>query len=253
MPILHRIANWLANRVPLGRRGHRDLLETVLRQLPLATYWRLREQGFSPGGIVDIGAHDGDWTRTIKGIFPLAPTLMIEAREEQEPILQRTCAELSKVDHAIALLGSKASKSVQFQISGTGSSIYPERSDAPRVPRSMPMQTLDDIVAKFNRLTPPLFLKLDIQGGELDCLRGGKATLLKSEVIQLEIALLNYNEGAPQAAETIEFMDAEGFSIFDVAGYVRPNGINLVQIDIIFVAKTSKLRPEFFRFNSSQR
>jgi FkbM family methyltransferase len=176
---------------------------------------------------------------------------MIEARQEQEPILQRACRKLPDVDYVIALLGSKPSKSVQFQVSGTGSSIYAERSDAPKVPRAMPMQTLDDVVARFNRPVPPLFLKLDIQGGELECLRGGKATLLKSEVIQLEIALLNYNEGAPQAAETIEFMDAQGFSIFDVAGFVRPNGINLVQIDVIFVAKTSKLRPDFFRFDSS--
>src|ERR1019366_3776556 len=124
---------------PLGKRSERDPLETVLRQLPSATYWRLREQGFSPGGIIDIGAHDGDWTRMIKSIFPAPPTLMIEARQEQEPILQRACKKLSDVDYAIALLGSKPIKSVQFQVSGTGSSIYAERSDAPKVAREVPV------------------------------------------------------------------------------------------------------------------
>src|SRR5664280_1018092 len=107
MTILHKITNSLASRLPLGKRSERDLLETVLRQLPSATYWRLREQGFSPGGIIDIGAHDGDWTRMIKSIFPAPPTLMIEARQEQEPILQRACTKFSDVDYAIALLGSK--------------------------------------------------------------------------------------------------------------------------------------------------
>jgi hypothetical protein len=80
-----------------------------LRQLPRATYWRLSEQGFSPEGIIDIGAHDGDWTRMIKSIFPAPPTLMTEARQEQEPILQRACRKLPDVDYVIALLGSKPS------------------------------------------------------------------------------------------------------------------------------------------------
>jgi hypothetical protein len=43
-------------------------------------------------------------------------------------------------------------------------------------------------------------------------------------------------------------MDAHGFAIFDIVGFVRPNRINLVQIDVIFVAKSSSLRPDFFRF-----
>ena len=43
-------------------------------------------------------------------------------------------------------------------------------------------------------------------------------------------------------------MDQAGFSMFDVAGLVRPNGQDLVQIDLIFVRHTSKLRPDYFTF-----
>jgi hypothetical protein len=70
--------------------------------------------------------------------------------------------------------------------------------------------------------------------------------------VQLEVALLNYNEGAPQAAEVISFMDAQGFVMMDVAGFVRPNRTDLVQIDIIFAKKTSHLRSDFFRFEATQ-
>ena len=77
---------------------------------------------------------------------------------------------------------------------------------------------------------------------------GRMATLAKAEVVQLEVALLNYNEGAPLVAEVIAFMDAQGFAFFDVAGFVRPDGDNLVQIDVIFVAKVSRLRPDRFQF-----
>lgn len=251
MTILHKIINATANRLSLGPRNKRDLMDTVLQQLPQAAYWRLREQGFAPGGIVDIGAHEGNWTRMIRGIFPAPAILMIEAREEQEPTLQHACKEISSVEYVIALLGRESNASVPFQVNGTGSSMFAERSDAPRAPRTISMRTLDDVFAKSVQLAEPLFLKLDIQGAELECLRGGKSTLAKAEVVQLEVALLNYNEGAPQAAEVISFMDSHDFAMFDISGFVRPNGVNLVQVDIIFVKNSSRLRPDFFRFKPS--
>lgn len=250
MTIVHKFTNSIAARLSLGRRSERVLLETALRQLPSAAYWRLRERGFRPGGIIDIGAHEGNWTRLVRTIYPEPPILMIEARSEQERFLQRVCAELNSVGYALALLGPKPSQSIQFHVCGTGSSIYSERSDSQRAVRTMAMRTLDEVAAEFDSLAPPLFLKIDIQGAELDCLRGGEATLRISEVIQLEVALLNYNQGAPLAAEIIAFMDDRGFAIFDIAGFVRPNDVDLVQVDMIFAAKKSKLRPDFFQFSS---
>ena len=69
MKVLHKIAESLIGRLALGRRDERGILESVLRQLPLATYWRLKEQGFAPGAIIDIGAHNGEWTRLIRSVF----------------------------------------------------------------------------------------------------------------------------------------------------------------------------------------
>ena len=46
-------------------------------------------------------------------------------------------------------------------------------------------------------------------------------------------------------------MDHKGFLFFDIAGFMRPNGKDLVQIDIIFVKKGSKLRPDFFQFKNA--
>ena len=79
-------------------------------------------------------------------------------------------------------------------------------------------------------------------------LRGADAALKKTEVVQLEVALLPYNEGAPTPLEVFNFMDELGFAIYDIAGFVRPNARDLAQIDVIFVRKDSKLRPERFHF-----
>src|SRR5690242_18354935 len=250
MSFLHKVTNALANRLTLGPRAERALVETVFRQLPRTVYWRLSEQGFAPGSIIDVGAHEGQWTQMIREVFPASPVLMIEARDEQEPALKRVCKDSRDISYAIALLGRESAAATRFQVSGTGSSIFAERSDAPKTSRVLPMRTLDDVVKADKRLREPFFLKLDIQGGELECLHGGNVTLSGTEVVQLEVALLNYNEGAPLAAEIIPFMDSRDFAMFDIAGFVRPNDVNLVQIDIIFVRKNSRLRPDFFHFRS---
>lgn len=250
--IYRKLLNSVMNRVSRHAVGRHALVEAALRCLPEVTYSRLRTQGFRPGGIIDIGAHEGHWTKQIKGVFPEPPVLMIEARREQEPVLQQVCVSLPGVSYAIALLGQESKEAVSFHVSGTGSSIFAERSDADRTLCSLPMQTLDDVVAGAEGLLAPLFLKLDVQGAELECLRGAPAVFDKTEVLQLEVALLNYNESAPLVAEVIAFMAQKRFLMFDIAGFVRPNGRDLVQIDVIFVKKDSKLRRDFFRFNSGE-
>ena len=236
-----RIVGSLARRLPTGSPSKRLLVETVLWQLEEVAYSRLQNTGFKPSCVIDIGAHLGQWTRSTKNIFPDTPFIMIEAREELRPDLERAAAAFRDVDVHIALLGTKDSPGgvTFFRAQGSASSLYRERSDAP-------MTTLDKILPAS--LAWPLFLKLDVQGGELDVLRGADAALKKTEVVQLEVALLPYNEGAPTPLEVFSFMDGLGFAVYDIAGFVRPNARDLAQIDVIFVRKDSKLRPERFHF-----
>ncbi len=243
------IAKRLARRVPLGPRVKREVLNAALAGLEEVAYTRLRDQGFHPNGIIDVGAHQGDWIRSIRRIFRDCPSLSIEAREEQRHKLGLICSELPNVQFTIALLGSAPKRAVQFHIHGSGSSLFSERSDAHRAVREMDMVTLDQVVSRDGRLNSPLLLKLDVQGAELEVLRGADETLARCEIVQLEVALLNYNEGAPTAVEVISFMDANGFAIFDVVGFVRPNGTDLVQVDLLFAKKTSALRRDYFHFD----
>ena len=245
-----RLFGLIMRRLPLGSRLKRELLDVALLQLEEAAYTRLRDQGFFPKGIIDVGAHKGDWIRSVRHIFPNPPALSIEAREEQRASLSLTFSELPGVQFVIALLGSGPRSDVQFQVHGTGSSLFAERSNASRTTRQMEMRTLDDVVSADGRLRAPIFLKLDIQGAELEVLRGAEKTLLLSEIVQVEVALLNYNEGAPLAAEVVAFMDTKDFVIYDIAGFIRPTGADLVQIDILFARKDSRLRKDFFQFKS---
>ena len=212
------------------------------------SYWRLARNGFRPNGIVDIGAYHGDWSRLIASIFPRVPILMVEAQDEKRRLLEKARSDIPLSNYALCMLGSSEGSEVVFNVMETGSSIYSERSNVPRVQRTMKTRTLDNVLTEQQRLKGPLFLKLDVQGAEVDIMRGAERALQEAEIVQLEIALMPYNEGAPTAHAVFNFMEQRGFLLFDVCGFVRPDPSCLSQIDVLFVPRASNLRRDFFTF-----
>lgn len=210
-----------------------------------AAYRRLLAKGWRPAGIIDVGAYQGDWTRMVRQIFPGVPVLMVEAQKRKAAALQALCSELGGVSLVSAVLGAEAGKEVTFFEMETGSSYFPERSNAPRTATTYVTQTLDHVATS---LEGPLFLKVDVQGAELEVLSGGPATLGRSEVVQLEVPFVSYNEGAPSLLDVMNFMNHREFVPVDVSGFSRPNGVDLVQADFLFVRRGSPLRPDFIRF-----
>ena len=211
----------------------------------IAAYGRLKAKGFTPGRIIDVGAYEGDWTRLVRGVFETSPVTMIEAQEGKKAALEAVCRELPGVTPVSALLGPTGGSQVPFYEMETGSSMRAENSNVARHEKLMTTQTLDEAAGQNGE---KLFIKIDVQGAELDVLSGGLKILERCDVVQLETALLPYNEGAPQIAEVFVQMEKWGFSPYDFAGFIRPNGIDLVQTDVIFVRTASALRPLHFTF-----
>lgn len=210
-----------------------------------AAYRRLVTKGWRPAGIIDVGAYQGAWTRMVRRVFPDAPVLMVEAQKGKAAGLEALCSELGSVSLASAVLGSEAGKEVTFFEMETGSSYFPERSNAPRTATTYVTRTLDEVAASFEG---PLFLKIDVQGAELEVLGGAPTTLERSEVVQLEVPFVSYNEGAPSLLDVMAFMNQRDFVPIDVSGFSRPNGVDLVQADFLFVRRNSPLRPDFIQF-----
>lgn len=228
-------------------RFRRSATETVARGFERVTYERMAENGLEPDAIVDIGANRGDWSRMVRPIFPDPAILMIEAQSALEPELARTARELGRAEHRIVLLGPVAGEERAFYEMGTGSSLLPENSNAARTVTKSITQTLDALAGEALPAARAIFLKLDIQGAELMVLAGGEETLSRCSAVQLEVALLPYNAGAPLLADVVAFMAARGLLVTEVAGFSRP-GAHLVQIDLVFARHGSPLRPDYFTF-----
>ena len=203
----------------------------------------LKRNGFVPGSIIDVGAYVGEWTRGVRMIYPECRSLMVEANPDRASTLQAVAETLAGgVGVRMALLGAEVRESVPFYVIGTGSSVFPEQTSFRKTPVSLPMLTLDRVAADA-RLESPILLKMDVQGYELEVLRGGLNVLEETEVVLLEISLMEYNQGAPLFAEVVEFLNSRGFALYDICGqHRRETDGALFQLDVIFVKKNSALR-----------
>jgi FkbM family methyltransferase len=208
-------------------------------------YRRLVEKGFAPDAVIDVGAYEGEWTRLARKIFGDIPSLMVEAQAAKKPILDRVCADLPLAEHVSAALSRTSGETITFYEMDTGSSFLAEQSNAPRTETKLTTRTLDEVAAHIPGSS--LFLKIDVQGAELHVLAGGHRTLARSAVVQLEVAMLPYNKGAPTILEVLSYMDERDFVPFDISGESRLKG-HLVQIDLLFTPRDSILRPNFIMF-----
>lgn len=212
-------------------------------------YWqnrllRLQQMGFEPGAILDIGAHEGTWTYGARRVFDDSHFLLIEANPSHEPILRDYTASDPELDFVIGLLGDRRRPQVDFywstSDSSVGNSIYIEQTNNPFKKISLPMVRLDDLLASREPRDYQL-IKLDVQGAELDVLRGGINALTKAEFVLLEASVVQYNVGAPLLHEVIGFMHDSGFTVQDVLemGFTPNKERILCQLDLLFARETS--------------
>ncbi len=202
----------------------------------------LRKIGFKPGLIVDGGAYVGKWTESVHEIFPESTFLMLEAQTSKKPILQKIVDKYDNVKLEIGLLGDSEKEGIEFYEMETGSSIYEENTHHNRNKVTLNMTTLDAVAAKYPT-EGSCFIKLDVQGAEIDILKGATQLLKRTEFVMLEVSTLNFNENAPQFADVVIFMKSIGFVLFDICDEHRKGESQvLFQMDLIFIKETSDIR-----------
>lgn len=185
-----------------------------------------------PNIILDIGANIGEWNTIIKQIFPDSRIISFEANRECEHHLKS-----KNLEYKICLLGDEKKEVVFFSTkmdkTSTGCSIYRENTDffndSNLVEHKLQMEKLDDIL----ELDEIDLIKIDVQGAELDVLRGAKNIMNKTKFIILEVSMIEYNKNSPLFADVIEFMNKSNFIVVDILDIHYKDNV-CIQCDILF-------------------
>ena len=229
----------------------------------------LARMGFRPHTVVDVGAHVGQWTRTHRAVFPDAAFVLVDANARHRAAwtdllagdgdsgggggsstVRAFNALLADTDGATKLWYASGS---EYAADCTGDSLYREVTAAysttadgaiaeAAAPRGT--TTLDALLTQAGVLSSdgggstPFLVKLDVQGAELDVLRGAPLALAQADVLLLEVPFGGrYNQGAPNLAACLSFLDAAGWEPFDLVQTHRAWHELLVQVDAVFVRK----------------
>ena len=176
---------------------------------------------FTPRVIYDIGACVLHWTRMAKSIWPEPEciTIAFDAINEVEALYKS-----KGILYHIGVLSDEDNKLVRFyenkEMPG-GNSYYKEighaNADAvfpeDRYTEKNAM-TLESVIRQKNFELPDL-VKIDVQGCELDILKGGINIINHAKYLIIELQHVQYNRGAPLEDITIKYLNDNGWEIVE--------------------------------------
>lgn len=157
---------------------------------------------------------------------------MVDANTDKEPLLR------ALGDCRIAVLGECDGKEVDYfkcvdGDAGSGNGIYRENTAFTFTPEKRKCVTLTTLLGSEEGFD---LIKMDVQGAELDVIRGGIAIVRKSRFLLLELQTHDYNLGAPHFEEVVAFLHGEGFAVIDIVDLMY-SGDKLIQVDVLFKNK----------------
>jgi FkbM family methyltransferase len=175
---------------------------------------------FKPRVCYDIGAAVLHWTRHAERIWPETKVILFDAFEPSE-ILYKTH------QYNMGVLSDKDDDEIKFYQNDFyigGNSYYKEYNDNifPDLGYIVKKTKTLDTVVKDKGFPLPDLIKIDVQGAELDILKGASNVLAHCKYLIVELQDVNYNKGAPLAPVTIKYLEDNGWKL--IASKFSDNG-----------------------------
>ncbi len=191
--------------------------------------------------IYDIGANRGTWTLLARSIFPDAEIIAFEPLTGHVEEFKRNTGNLKKIRIFETCLGSKPGKAL-IQItnfSDAASLLTPSRKGIKewslRVEKQKKVNlTTLDILLRSRQIPIPDLIKMDVQGYEMEVLKGSTGLLAKkTPLLLLEVSFEKIYSNQPLFSDVVQYLSKKGFQIKSFGKGLSP-GIKAKQIDVLF-------------------
>jgi len=240
---------------PLFRRrlkaSWRQFLEATLK-IPCRSVYGIPSALFRPLSrakpihLVDIGAHNGDFT------FGLACWCGLECAVLVEPLPHKAARlrERFRPPHyqvfecALAAGAGVAELRVNASEEAT-SSLLPIRRDMPELSALVlgeekiircAQRTLDSVITEA-QLAQVDLLKLDVQGAEHLVLAGATETLRRTAMVWSECSFKPLYTGSSTFADIYTVLEAAGFQLLELSPGIRSPTGEMLQVDALFARR----------------
>ena len=221
----------------------------IVRYLP-RNFGRLRRRELLRSGaidvLVDVGAADGTWAAQARTQGFRGRIVSLEPRPTAFAVLhERALRDGAWECHEVAVAATAGRG--ELSLAGTSSSLRPvtelhrRNFDAATSGTILvPLQTLDDVVVLAE--VARTYLKIDVEGHELDVLRGGEQTVERCAAVEVEVGFAPLYEGQPAAHEVMEWLAARDFRVvaIDTRGSDPQTG-DVLDANIFFERRPAKV------------
>lgn len=201
---------------------------------------RLSELGIST--VLDVGANEGQYAQWIRSLGFRGRIVSFEPLDGAYARLARHAAgDRDWTVHRVALGATSGELPMNVSQNSQSSSLLamlPSHEMAAPASRYIGEQVVavQPLTAFADDVRGSAWMKVDVQGAELDVLAGASALLDQVPVVQLELSLRPLYEGAPSLSDAVDAMVSKGYVLSYLnAGFEDPRTGRMLQADGVFI------------------
>jgi FkbM family methyltransferase len=201
-------------------------------------------QRHSIGTVLDVGANEGQFIKSARVLFPRASILAFEPNPRLTNSLQHLLPPETGAVCQIACAREAGTMPLHLMKFSPASSLL--RPTALRIPDFPSAETEETITVKVDRLDSvvkghalarkPYLLKIDVQGFELEVLRGAVDILPDVSAIVCEVNAVPFYQGQAGFEDIYAFLRQNDFKLVDIGEPIRntQNG-EVLYFDVAFL------------------